>query len=190
MGAQRVGKALARIVDAHLHHRRVGVRQFAAVLDLAQRRDHARPDSWSARPSRRRPRYSRCRDSAKRMTIDSSQATAISANGDHDRDAARRPCRRRCRCAAREAAPPWKSRRKTISPKNEIDAGDDDRDHHHAHVAIADMGELVAEHGFELRVVERVDQPARHRDRILLLVEAGGEGIERVVVGDAAASAW
>ena len=64
-------------------------------------------------------------------------------------------------------------------------AGDHHRDHQHAHVAVADMGQLVAEHGFDLCIVERVDQAARHRDGILLLVEAGGEGVERLVVGDA-----
>ena len=36
-------------------------------------------------------------------------------------------------------------------------AGDDDRDHQHAHVAVADVGELVAEHRFELGVIERGD---------------------------------
>ena len=40
VGRKQVGKTLARVVDAHFHHRRGGARQFAAVLDLAQRRDH------------------------------------------------------------------------------------------------------------------------------------------------------
>ena len=61
------------------------------------------------------------------------------------------------------------------------DAGDHHRDHQHAHVAVADMGEFVAEHGLKLVVVERLEQAARHRDRILLLVQAGGEGIERLL---------
>ena len=64
-------------------------------------------------------------------------------------------------------------------------AGDHHGDHHHAHVAIADMGELVAEHGLKFLVVERFDEPARHGDGILFLVHAGGEGVERLVIGDA-----
>src|SRR3569623_918480 len=40
MGVEDIGESDARIVDAHLHHRRVGARQFAAAFDLAQRRDH------------------------------------------------------------------------------------------------------------------------------------------------------
>jgi hypothetical protein len=35
-------------------------------------------------------------------------------------------------------------------------AGDDHRDHHHLHVAVADMGEFVAEHRLDFLVVERV----------------------------------
>ena len=76
------------------------------------------------------------------------------------------------------------------------DAGDDDGDHHHAHVAVADMGQLVAEHGFDLGIVEPVEQSGRDRDRILLVAHAGGEGIERVALhhlelghGDAARDA-
>ena len=64
-------------------------------------------------------------------------------------------------------------------------ACDHHRDHQHAHVAIADVGEFVPEHGLDFLIVERVDQPACYRNRILLLVEAGREGIERVVVGNA-----
>ena len=64
-------------------------------------------------------------------------------------------------------------------------AGDHHGDHQHAHVAVADVCEFVAEHGLHFLVVERVHQAARHGDRILFLVEAGSEGIERVVVGDA-----
>ena len=51
-------------------------------------------------------------------------------------------------------------------------AGDDDGDDHHAHVAVADMGEFVAENRFDLGIVEPVEQPGRDRDRVLLLVHA------------------
>ena len=40
VGREQVGEFLARIVDAHLHHRGGRAGQFAAALDLAQRRDH------------------------------------------------------------------------------------------------------------------------------------------------------
>ncbi len=40
-------------------------------------------------------------------------------------------------------------------------------------------------------VVEAVEEAARHRDRILLLVEAAGEGVERVLLDRLpSASAW
>ena len=37
-------------------------------------------------------------------------------------------------------------------------AGDDHRDHHQLHVAVADMGEFVAQHRLDLLVVERLQQ--------------------------------
>ena len=40
VGREQVGKALARVVDAQFHHRRGRAGKLAAVLDLAQRRDH------------------------------------------------------------------------------------------------------------------------------------------------------
>ena len=43
------------------------------------------------------------------------------------------------------------------------DAREDDRDHHQLRVAVADVGELVREHGLELVVGQRVEQAARHR---------------------------
>jgi hypothetical protein len=63
-------------------------------------------------------------------------------------------------------------------------ACDHHRDHQHAHVAVTDVGEFVPEYGLHFLIVECVDQPACYRNRILLFVEAGREGIERVVVGN------
>ena len=40
MGVEQFAESFARIVDAHFHHRGGRARQFAAALDLAQRRDH------------------------------------------------------------------------------------------------------------------------------------------------------
>ena len=61
-------------------------------------------------------------------------------------------------------------------------AGDDHRDHHHLHVAVADMGEFVAEHRLDLLVVERVQQAGGDGDGILPLVEPGRVGVQRVAV--------
>ena len=55
-------------------------------------------------------------------------------------------------------------------------------DHQHADVAVADVGQFVAEHRLDLGVVEPLQQARGHGDRILLLVEAAGEGVERGVV--------
>src|SRR5262245_2755785 len=35
MRSEQIGETLARVVDAHFHHRRVGSGKFAAALDLA-----------------------------------------------------------------------------------------------------------------------------------------------------------
>ena len=108
-------------------------------------------------------RNSRERDSAKRMTTERNQASAISAIAIRMARSRRRPCGR-CRREEPPTAQPTSRRgttaRKTISATNEIDAGDDDRDHHHAHVAVADVGEFVAEHRLDLGVVERCEQAA------------------------------
>ena len=67
----------------------------------------------------------------------------------------RRPCGRR--------RPTTTSRRRSRAVEHHAEeqfgeerdrAGDDHRDHHHAHVAVADMGQLVGEHGLDLGVVE------------------------------------
>ena len=58
-------------------------------------------------------------------------------------------------------------------------ACDDHGDHQHAHVAVADVGQLVTQHRLELGIVERLDEPTRHRHGILLLVHAARKGIER-----------
>jgi hypothetical protein len=63
-------------------------------------------------------------------------------------------------------------------------AGDHHRDHQHAHVAVADVRQFMAEHRFQLGVIEALHEAARHRDRILLLIETGGESIERGVLDD------
>ena len=40
MGGKKIGKALAGVVDAHLHDRGGCIFQFAAAFDLAKRGDH------------------------------------------------------------------------------------------------------------------------------------------------------
>jgi hypothetical protein len=43
-------------------------------------------------------------------------------------------------------------------------AGDDDRDHHQLDVAVADVGQLVAQHRLDLLIVQRVQQAGGDRD--------------------------
>src|SRR5262245_1786137 len=84
-------------------------------------------------------RYSRLRESAKRMTIDS-----IQANGDEHRHP-----RALAIAAAAAAAPAETSLEQQAEDElgEERDhPGDDHRDHQHAHVAVADVSQLVAEH--------------------------------------------
>ena len=135
-------------------------------------------------------RYSRWRDSAKRITTDNSHGDHDQCNRNDDGDDRAVAAAFAVAAAAAPAAETAVETGLEEQPEHQFaeerdHAGDDHRDHQHAHVAVADMRELVAEHGFHFLIVERVHQPARHRDRILLVVEAGGEGVERVVVGDA-----
>ncbi len=181
---EQVRKSLARIVEAHLHHRGGGAGQLAAALDLAQRRDHgvgilgeldragigeklARARQREADQQRENPRDRDQRDRDEDREAVAAAAAIL---------AARSP-----RAEADAAVEP--------QPEEQLGeerdgAGDDDGDHHHAHVAVADVRELVAEHRLELRIVETVQQPGRHRDGVLLLVHAGGEGVERVGLDD------
>ena len=97
-------------------------------------------------------RYSRWRDSAKRMTIDSTQATAISAMAMTMAMPAPPLRRRRRCCGAAEAAviARLEEQAEHHLAEERDHAGDHHRDHQHAHVAVADMGEFVAEHGLDL----------------------------------------
>ena len=58
------------------------------------------------------------------------------------------------------------------------DADEDGADDEELDVAVADVGELVGEHRLELGVVERLHQPAGDGDRVLLLADAAGEGVQ------------
>src|SRR6202043_509439 len=60
-------------------------------------------------------------------------------------------------------------------------ASDDHGDHQHTHVAVADVGQLVAEYRLDLGVVERIDEARGDRDRVLLVVHSRGEGVEAVI---------
>src|SRR6266568_4273664 len=61
-------------------------------------------------------------------------------------------------------------------------AGDDDCDHHQLHVAVADVGELVAQHRLDLLVVERLQQARGDGDGILPLIEPGRERVQCLAV--------
>ena len=58
------------------------------------------------------------------------------------------------------------------------DAGEHDRDHHQLRVAVADVGELVRQHGLELVVAQRVEEATGDRHHIAALAQAGGVGVE------------
>ena len=157
MGGEQVGKALARIVDAHFHDRRGRAVELAAALDLAQRRDHGVGvlGQFDRRRHRRGIRASATARSGSRPTAARrarSAPAAITSAMTLPPLAAVAVARRERR---RQPKPLLNQSRKISSAKKPIDAGDDHGDHHHAHVAVADMGELVAEHGLDLGVVER-----------------------------------
>ena len=96
------------------------------------------------------------RDSAKRITKESSQASTISAiamrmakpappcRGRSSEDRANRASRRRTQS------------RKNSSAKKEMTPAMMTAIDHHAHIAVANVGELVAEHGLDLGVVEQI----------------------------------
>src|SRR6266478_7009642 len=123
-------------------------------------------------------RYSRLRESAKRMTIDSIQATAMRRTA--MRIATPAPLRSPLSRPPRQRNPPWNSRRKTSSAKNAITPAMITAITS-MHVAVADVGQLVAEHRLDLCIVERNDEARGDRDRILFVVHPRGEGVEAVI---------
>ena len=64
------------------------------------------------------------------------------------------------------------------------DAHEDDARDEHTGVAVADMGELVAQHSRQLVVVERAQQSGGDGHGVALLVDARGKGVELRVVDD------
>ncbi len=161
MGGEQVGKALARIVDAHFHHRggrAFAVRRGPSILRSAEIMASGFLVS-STEPAS--ARNSRLRDSAKRITIDSSHATAISAIAMTMAMPPAPPLP--VAVAASAAAAPAQAALEQ-QPEHHFGeegdhAGDDHRDHQHAHVAVADVGQFVAEHGLDLR--DRRDASSR-----------------------------
>ena len=126
-------------------------------------------------------RYSRLRDSAKRITIDSSQATAISTTAMMIAIAAPPPLRSLLPLL-RQRKPPWNISRNTSSAKNEITP--------------AMITAITSMRTSPLRIwvsswpstasssasSSRSTRAGGHGDRVLLLVHPGGEGVERVVL--------
>src|ERR1700760_1694360 len=102
-------------------------------------------------------RNSRERDKASRTSCDSAQASAISATASR---------------TTRMAPPPEFLRSPPLSGHAEKQGGDHTRDdhgdHHHLHVAVADVGQFVAEHRLDLPIVQRVEKACRDGDRVLL----------------------
>ena len=159
VGGEQVGEALARIVDAHFHDGGGGAFQFAAALDLAQRRDHgvgvlgqfdragvgeifALARQREADHHREQPGHRDQRDGDDDRDAGAALAAVAVAGG-----------------AAAAPAPAALEHHAEQQFGEEADnAGDDHGDHQHAHVAVADMGQLVAEHRLDLGVVEVVEQ--------------------------------
>ena len=162
MGREQVGEAGARIVDAHLHHRRGRAFELAAAFDLAQRRDHgvrilgqldgagvgevfAFARQREADDDREQPGH---RDSASAMTMASTTPPEPLLL-----------LLLLLRCRAPSGNPPWNNSAEHHLGEERDHARDDDRDHQHAHVAVADVRQLMAEHGLELRR-RRAGRPA------------------------------
>ena len=186
---EEIGEARARVVDAHRHEARRHARELALAGYLHQGRDHrvgvlgqldgARVGEVLARTRQREADHQRERPGER----DQRQR-------DQDRDegaaAALLRIRTARRARGRRAAP---ARHHVEPAEDELaeerdHAGDDDRGDHHAHVLVADVRQLVPQHRLELGVVERGEKPAGDGDRVLLLAEAGREGVEAVGVHD------
>ena len=65
-----------------------------------------------------------------------------------------------------------------------IDADQRDGQRGHEDVVVADVRQLVGEHALELDPVHLLEQAGGDRDRRVLRVAAGGEGVRRRVVDD------
>ena len=183
--ANRSAKPDARIVDAHFHDGGGCAFQLAAALDLAQGGDHR----------------VRVLGQFDRSCVGEEFARAREREADHRGQGPGKRDQHGCddergataalaaTAAVAVIRAPVAPAEPAVEPHPEQElgekgdhAGDDHRDHHHADVAVADMGQLVAEHRFDLGVVEPGEQPGRHGDRVLLLVHPGGEGVERVAL--------
>ena len=194
--SNRSAKPCARIVDAHFHHRRGGARQVRRGPRSCAAPRSWRPGSWSARPSRHRRGYSRERDSAKRMTNDRNQATAMSATAIRMAIAGAAAASRSSARPRRSASRPGTAagtpvRRRTRSTPAMITAITSMRTSP-LRIWVSSWPSTASISASS----SRSSSPRRHRDRILLVVQAGGEGVERVALhhlelrhGDAARDA-
>ncbi len=178
MGVEQFAKTFARVVDAHFHHRGGRAREFAMAFDLAQRRDHGVGIFGEFDRAGVGQRFARARQSKPDQ-----ERQHIGDDEERDRD----QDRDHGAAAAALVAVARAERKAVVEPQPEHQlgdegngAGDDHGDDHHAHVAVADMGELVAQHRFHLGVVEKRDEARGHGDRILPRIHAGGEGVEGV----------
>src|SRR6266700_3957085 len=106
-------------------------------------------------------RYSRERDSASLTTCDTSQATTISTTA----------------MMMTTMAPPPELLL-SLDDEDDRDDEEDDGDDHQLHVAVLEVGQLVAQHRFDLLVVQRFQETGGDGDRILPRVEAGRERVQ------------
>jgi hypothetical protein len=179
VGVEDVGESLARIVDAHLHHRGGRARKLAAALDLAQRRNHR----VGILGELDRACVGQVFAFARQREADDDRQHPGDGN-EHEGDEYHQP-RAAPAIAAVAAAPteaPLEHQAKDELGEEGDDPGDDDGDHQQAHVAVADVGQFVAEHRLDFGVVKRIEKPGGDRDRVLLLVHPRGEGVEVVIL--------
>jgi hypothetical protein len=185
MGGKQIRKTGMRIVETHFHHRGGGASQLAAIFDFAERVDHG----------------VRVFGELDRAGVRQIFARARQRKPDHDRenpgqrDDRKRDQNRYQRAAAllvaRRARPIGASGASRVEHEAEGELADERNNagQHHCgdqefHVAVADMGQLVRKHRFDFAIVEPVEEAARNRDRILLLVQPGRVGVQRRVLGD------
>jgi hypothetical protein len=124
---------------------------------------------------------SRVRDKASRTTIDKSQASAISTIAINSAavgpaDPLRSSLSRERRLL--QSYPGVEEHAEDQLGKERNHAGNDDCDDQQPDVTVADMRELVPEYRLDLCIVEIAQESRRDRDRVLLMIEAGGEGIQ------------
>jgi hypothetical protein len=177
MGIEEVGSVLTRIIDTHLHDRRIGAAEVAAALNFTQRHDHGVGIFLVSSTAPASARYSRERDRAKRIMIESDHASAI-------RIAKLAPPDPRLSSLLRRPPPKasldWKKRR-TVSSAKRDHAGNNTITKSRTS-PLRNVCEFMPQHRFDFGSIKPVQQAARHGDRKLFLVKAGCKGVKALTI--------